>query len=673
MRKKTFFAVVVSMAFFLTGIPSLGQAMETPVNQNVTEVQDEMGGVSGYGYRSVKKTILNEQDLNVGHSKMSTSKLEEVPRAYDSREEGSVTAVKNQGSLGICWAYTAIGASESRILKKGLDTAPDLSEYHLSYSAYNKALDPLGLTAKDIMKVREMSNDIYDWGGNDYLAVSALARWQGEVDENVASMEELNALIAQGETAALSDDLMYEADSYHLQNAEFVYMSEANRDLIKRKLMQYGAATVSIHAPVSTAEEQKYGNTGKNNFTSYYCNNKYLETNHGVLIVVWDDDYAISNFNSKCRPQKPGAWLVRNSWGTNNEMGGYFWLSYEDALLQVENNEQAEVVFYDVEPADNYDYNYQYDGGMSTKYVCGYDYVANVYTAQGNEKLQAVSFYTQERNINYTISVYKMTDASDPTSGSKQGETLTGTVAERGYHTIDFTDAGGEDIYLSAGECFSVVLRLADSSDANVYYTIETTTGYSQMDEEVAAGAGESFVQNGAGWTDFTEVKGASGKKMNANFCIKAFTAALAENETIPTPTNMVTSLPVVTETPTATATSQPNVTVKPSSVSQVSTPLPTLSDRTPIVKKLVFRPLSKSVKAGKKLKLSKYLKITKNRTGSPGIVYEFTKKKYRKYATLSGSGVLKAKKAGRKKVLYVRARAKDGSGKSAKIRIKVK
>ena len=66
-------------------------------------------------------------------------------------------------------------------------------------------------------------------------------------------------------------------------------------------------------------------------------------------------------------------------------------------------------------------------------------------------------------------------------------------------------------------------------------------------------------------------------------------------------------------------------------------------------------------------------MKITKNRTGSPGIVYEFTKKKYRKYATLSGSGVLKAKKAGRKKVLYVRARAKDGSGKSAKIRIKVK
>ncbi len=92
-----------------------------------------------------------------------------------------------------------------------------------------------------------------------------------------------------------------------------------------------------------------------------------------------------------------------------------------------------------------------------------------------------------------------------------------------------------------------------------------------------------------------------------------------------------------------------------------------------PVIKKIKFSPSSKKVKAGKKLKLSKYLKITKNRKGSVAFKYEFTKKKYKKYASLTKKGVLKTKKKGRKKTIYVRVRVLDGSKKTAKIKIKIR
>ena len=94
---------------------------------------------------------------------------------------------------------------------------------------------------------------------------------------------------------------------------------------------------------------------------------------------------------------------------------------------------------------------------------------------------------------------------------------------------------------------------------------------------------------------------------------------------------------------------------------------------QTVVVKKLKFKYSSKKVKAGKKVKLSEWLKVTKNRAGDAKITYKFTKSKYKKYATLSKKGVFKAKKAGKKKTVYVKAAAGDGSKKTAKIKIKIK
>lgn len=59
-----------------------------------------------------------------------THRFNDLPKSVDWSEEGKVQHVKNQGSCGSCWAFSAIGALESAVaIKTG--ELPDLSEQQL--------------------------------------------------------------------------------------------------------------------------------------------------------------------------------------------------------------------------------------------------------------------------------------------------------------------------------------------------------------------------------------------------------------------------------------------------------------------------------------------------------------------------------------------------------------
>lgn len=699
MKRRNLLAAVLSFSLVIGMSAPVDLAQESKKTQTAVSIEDSVGETSKYGYLPIHRKLLNSDDLSSGRKKKAAKTT--IPSSFDAREEGLLTDIKDQGETGMCWTMSVMGASEADIIQDGSEESPDLSEYHLAYSTYNKADDPLGLTVGDICRPREKNNDLYDWGGNSVLATATLARWQGVVDESVASFEDLQNKINRNVTADLPDEVMYDKDSYHLQNVEYIYMTKANRNQIKQKLMEYGAAECSMYAPETSSDKQMYGNTGKSNFTAYYCDDTSKTTNHSVLIVGWDDNYSASNFNSKCRPSSDGAWLIRNSWGDCNSMGGYFWISYEDAMLQAEKNEEAEVAFFDVEKVDNYDNNYQYDGGIPFAFSKSFLRGANVFEAKADEKMQAVSFYTQEANVNYEVSIYESPDSDNPMSG-KLVSSLSGTIAERGYHTIDFVKEDKDEVFMTKGKRYAVVVKLEESGDTS-YQTYECTHNDSALTEAVSANKGESYVQYSDGeWEDFSELEWSSKEKNNANLCIKMFSDTWDSTKATPTPVPTATPTPVPTATPTPvpTATPTPVPTATPTPVltaAPVTTPTqkaqstpaannpttPVVTDnpvipdnssaRTVVVKKLKFKYSSKKVKAGKKVNLSKWLKVTKNRAGDAKITYKFTKSKYKKYATLSKKGVFKAKKAGKKKTVYVKAAAGDGSKKTANIKIKIK
>ena len=42
------------------------------------------------------------------------------PSAYDMRDYGFLPPIRNQGALGVCWAFSSSASMESNLLKKGL-------------------------------------------------------------------------------------------------------------------------------------------------------------------------------------------------------------------------------------------------------------------------------------------------------------------------------------------------------------------------------------------------------------------------------------------------------------------------------------------------------------------------------------------------------------------------
>lgn len=125
------------------------------------------------------------------------------------------------------------------------------------------------------------------------------------------------------ESAGLSESMAYQ-DKVHVQNFYKINMSDTED--VKNAIVNYGAVGIDYYA-LATYWSNQYYNAST---SGYYCYNTN-SGNHAVSIVGWDDDYAASNFPTQ--PDGNGAWIVRNSWGTDYGDDGYFYLSYYDKSI----------------------------------------------------------------------------------------------------------------------------------------------------------------------------------------------------------------------------------------------------------------------------------------------------------------------------------------------------
>ena len=267
--------------------------------------------------------------------------------------------------------------------------------------------------------------------------------------------------------------------------------------------------------------------------TYYLRCDRGADTVTSLSIDFFEADDAVSadprfpGFDCATRPSSNGAWLCKNSWGTNFGEDGYFWISYEDACL---NRPDSRVYVYDMAKADNYDNNYQYDGSPAPFYntLPSGGSIANVFTAkanaQGGEELKAVSLAIYDVNVGYSIQIYvNPTDSDDPTSGSPVLATpAQGRLTYGGFHTIELPSG----IPLSQGTTYSVVATLSHADGSAINYAVDTSggIGFASFTSECLEGQSFSLDSQAAAWHDLSQVIQGEGETSGRTARIKAFT-----------------------------------------------------------------------------------------------------------------------------------------------------
>lgn len=418
-----------------------------------------------------------------------------LPEVYTSPY---ITSVKNQNPYGTCWAFGLVAASEASILRENLADKEtlDLSELQLAYFTYHTVTDPLGGTKGDYFI--NMESDFLDVGGNLDMTTRRVATWQGLTMESEVPYTDASPSLVLDDAAA------YSKDAFHLENSYRISMLD--RDIVKQNIMDFGAGAVAY------CDEDLYFNTDTEGYECTY--NPYDEaTNHIITIVGWDDSYSKENFGHY-KPASDGAWLCKNSWGEYFSSGGYFWISYEDVTANTQN-----IFFYDYGKADNYDFNYQYDGGVADYYRYypknGYGadmYGANIYTSTSNQTLKAIGFYTRDISYESDIYIYVDCDSNNPASG----ELVTVQAANElysGFHTVTLN----EPVYLSQGTRFSVVIKHHGEEGEYRYFAVDESNEYSWCASYSTSEKGQSFISGtGNGWYDLAA--------LDINCRIKAYT-----------------------------------------------------------------------------------------------------------------------------------------------------
>lgn len=521
MRKQRFLAVLLSAALAFTPVidvmaeenaaqteegSSTGKTEESgEVNQ--TEVGEENNEPRNYG------AIISEISNNVPVYENDVEAYTELPASYQL-DKGKYPDVRDQGNYGTCWAFAALGLSEFDLVNKGLaDKNIDLSELQLAYFVYNSAVDPLGGTEGDQSKYYNGSTpySYLNRGGLYEYAVRRLSQWSGAVNESDVPYNtvSINNVLNYG----LSDEYAYGKDVAHLENA-YVMSLKNNSDDVKRAIMDKGAVGVQYYH----SNNCLLWNSNKQVWTYYDPN--ITGGGHNVMIVGWDDDFSTDNFVGD-KPANNGAWLIRNSWGLTQS---YFWMSYENKSLL-----DAAWAF-DMNTADNYDNNYQLDGGINSYNVsdriCQYKTYSNVFNVQSKEGvtseiLKAVSLsFTHVANVNYKVEVYTDLKNSNPYSGTKQeAATTEGTTTYAGLYTVPLE----QSIQLTSGSSFSVVVT-TDKYSLDYEQGINWANGNVKVwDAPVSFNSGKSFY-------------GTSNYQWSwewGNFCIKAFTSNNTGGESV--------------------------------------------------------------------------------------------------------------------------------------------
>ena len=436
----------------------------------------------------------------------------QYPSSYSSVDLGYVTPVKDQNPFNTCSSFGFIAAMESSALRNNLlpgETSEtlDFSERHLYWFYHHIPLDPLGNTAGDTVIFPE--NPVWDDPGS-YLMIGVdadlvLARLSsnfGPVKEEEAPYSELvEAYMKHRDTDRDYSAFLRETDlETSWENATEKSVLSLKKTHIsshldpinsrKQLIMEYGAAEQNIVLDMRYMNQEYYAL-----FTDFGA-----VGSHSVALVGWDDQYSRENFGNPDRknlkPEKDGAFLVKNSYGSDWGNSGYFWISYEDINLQ-----DIEAIAFEMEEPGHQDNIYMYDGGAKIlpSMMMEGSKIAAVYSLEEDaepQRLNKISFSLMLRGNPSlaSLQIYRNPEEEDD---PESGEALLSQPQEIAVDTgtILFADVE-EDVRLYPGDRFSVVVEFYDPEGGGIVSVYRDVSEYDRTGVQFisAANPGETFI-----------------------------------------------------------------------------------------------------------------------------------------------------------------------------------
>ncbi len=417
MRKKSLLVSAV-IAVMVATFPLHANATQYVKEGQQTSVEEEHGmGLVPDGFE-----IDDPEDTGSKNGRLRDSSL---PATYSSKERGYVTPVKNQGRYGTCWAFSSVATMETSLIKSGLaDSSIDLSELHEIYFMFSENIDPKGRISDDRNYIAADSQGTpstdftrFAMVGADHTSVG----WQ--TANGVIPFEENgDNYFTAGQNAGYSiDSTKCFSTDYRLKNlymCKFNYDkedsdNEKNRDNVKRLILRYGAVAADFYCDQVVAQssyDPKYFKIVDGSKTYYNPDAEDKDSNHAVEVVGWDDNYSKANFS--IAPPENGAWLCKNSWGTDLNQDGYVWISYYTTMGQ------AKAIAYEFEGTDENENVYQYDGSEAKTRI-----------ASSTNSIYTVSLFTADSAPEGETEVIEKVGVGHGANASYKVSILTGNVS----------------------------------------------------------------------------------------------------------------------------------------------------------------------------------------------------------------------------------------------------
>ena len=339
---------------------------------------------SGYNViPPVTTYTINIKKIDNSNNRSVAKAGETLPESFDLRSyngKNFVTPNKNQGSEGLCWAYSTVSLLETHDLiakNKSYNSGEgvSLSEKQIDYALSSDGIIGGNKVVTDPYRIRELSS-----GGTlndpEVLLIERLGGYQD-------SWNSVNNVTWNSGTSSYSNNplepynvfdrtqAIYEVnDSVDLvninQNPLNVAYNESVKNIIKDLVYHNGGATVNVRASDYNLV-RNVDATEANNYL-FITNTEYYTApseQHAMHLIGWDDNYEYSfcagdaggtngkfvsdngyyNSNHECgnasymgniysttKVTGTGAWILKNSWGSSYS---YIYLPYDSFINEM--------------------------------------------------------------------------------------------------------------------------------------------------------------------------------------------------------------------------------------------------------------------------------------------------------------------------------------------------